>query len=427
MSATLLTLVVLPVLYRAMETYALKRMKVRTAALVTTGMLMLTLMPARGQDTLRLNEQQAIELALSRHPQVEMARLEVEGREQQQKAAFEIPATEVSLQYGQINSPSRDAFWELNQNLGSLPAHLQRARLNRHNVALAQQQQLLTERDIVYQVRLAWQQWLYLRQVTRELEHQLAFYEDFESQTTIQFEAGESSLLEKTLAESHLHELQNELVLRREELRQAATSLQHLLFADRPLTPDADTLMALAAPDTYIDSPHPMVSILEEEVEVRARETAVDKASLFPQLRVGYFRQDITEPDRRFAGLEGWTVGIAIPLWFPPSQAAIQRGIIETRKANEALALGRRELDNERLNAFSELEKYEHLLSYYRTTGLNQGALLQRTARLQLEAGEIDPFQYLQSAHQARQIRTRYLESVLNYNKAVVRINYLNE
>src|SRR5690606_30901366 len=64
-----------------------------------------------------------------------------------------------------INSPARDAFWEVSQNLGSIPAHLQRARLNKQSVSLAQQQQQLTEREIVYQVRLAWQQWLYLRRV----------------------------------------------------------------------------------------------------------------------------------------------------------------------------------------------------------------------------------------------------------------------
>lgn len=426
-SATLLTLVVLPVLYRAMETYAMKRIKVRTATLIATGVLMLALVPARAQDTLRLNEEQAIALALSRHPQVEMARLEVESRQQQQKGAYQIPATEIGLQYGQINSPARDAFWEVSQNLGSIPAHLQRARLNKQSVSLAQQQQQLTEREIVYQVRLAWQQWLYLRQVTRELQQQLSFYEDFESRTSLQYEAGETSLLEKTLAESHLHELRNELVLRSEELRQASADLQHLLFADQPLTPDSDTLVVLPAPDMSTDGSHPLVAVLEEEVEVRAREAAVGKASLFPQLSVGYFRQDITDPDRRFTGLEGWTVGVAIPLWFAPSQAAIQRGIIETRKANAALELGRRQLDNARLNAFSELDKYGHLLDYYRTTGLEQAEQLQRTALLQLEAGEIDPFQYLQSAHQARQIRIRHLESVLNYNRAVIRINFLTQ
>src|SRR5690606_24406063 len=138
-----------------------------------------------------------------------MARLEVESREQQQKGAFDIPATEIGLEYGQINSPARDAFWQVNQNLGSIPAHLQRAKLNKQHVALARQQQRLTEKDIIYQVRLAWQQWLYLRQVTRELNQQLAFYEDFERRTSLQFSVGESSLLEKTRSEEHTSELQS--------------------------------------------------------------------------------------------------------------------------------------------------------------------------------------------------------------------------
>src|SRR5690606_40401535 len=137
-----------------------------------------------------------------------------------------------------------------------------------------------------------------------------------------------------------------------EELRQASADLQHLLFADQPLTPDTDTLVVLPEPDMSTDGSHPLVAVLEEEVEVRAREAAVGKASLFPQLSVGYFRQDITDPDRRFTVLEGWTVGIAIPLWFPPSQATVQRSVIEARKANEALTLGKRQVNNARAKAF---------------------------------------------------------------------------
>lgn len=426
-SATLLTLVVLPVLYRAMETYAPKKMKARTAPALVVGLLVLTILPASGQDTLRLGEEQAIAMALRNHPQVEMARLEVESRRQQQKSTFDLPATAVSLQYGQINSPSRDAFWEVSQNLGSIPAHLQRAKLNRQSVAVAQQQQVLAERDIAYQVRLAWHQWVYLREVTATLQRQLTFYENFETRTALQYEAGESSLLEKTLAESNLYELRNELVLRAEELRQASNDLRLLLFTDQVLAPDIDTLVALAMPDSFSGQSHPAVAVLEEQVEIREAETALGKAQLFPQVNVGYFRQDISEPDRRFTGLEGWTVGIAIPLWFRPSQAVIQRGRMETRKANEALALGRQQLDNARLNAFSELEKYGRLLVHYRGTGLEQATLLQRTARLQMEAGEIDPFQYLQSAQQARQIHLRYLETVLNYNRSVIKIDYLTE
>ena len=426
-SATLLTLVVLPVLYRAMEAYTLKRLNARTVPSLVAVFVVLTILPAHGQDTLRLDEDQAVAMALRNHPQVEIARLEVESRRQQRKGAFDLPATAVSLQYGQINSPARDAFWEVNQSLGSLPAHVQRAKLNRQSVAVAQQEQMLAERDIVYQVRIAWQQWIYLRQVTSELQRQMTYYEDFESRTSLQYEAGESSLLEKTLAESNLYELRNELVLRTEELRQASTNLRHLLFADQPLAPDTDTLTALPPPNGSSTTLHPALGVLEGQVDLREAETALGRAQLFPQVSVGYFRQDITEPDRRFTGLEGWTVGIAIPLWYRPSQAVIQRGQMETRKANEELSLGRQQLDNARLNAFSELEKYGRLLEHYRRTGLTQAALLQRTARLQMEAGEIDPFQYLQSAQQARQIHIRYLETVLNYNRTIIKIDYLTQ
>ncbi|HLT72207.1 MAG TPA: CusA/CzcA family heavy metal efflux RND transporter, partial [Cyclobacteriaceae bacterium] len=429
-SATLLTLVVLPVLYKAMEEYALRRsIRLKRAIALPIVLLVLITLPSRAQvnDTLYLQEEDAVALALKNNPQIEMARLEVQTKQQQRKGAFDLPATSVDVQYGQINSPEQDPFWEVRQGLGSIPAHFQRARLNKQNIAVAEQQQQLTERDLTYQVRLAWHRWLYRIQVARELQHQLTRYEDFENRIALQYEAGERDMLEKTLAESSLHELRNDLVLATEESRQALMDLRYLLFTDMTLAPVEDSLVALPMPDLLSDATHPSIAVLEKTVEAKERETALAKASMFPHLSVGYFRQTLTDPERRFVGLDGWTFGIAVPLWFRPMQAGVQKSKIETRKAGEALTLAKQSLSNSREKSISDVEKYGRLLDYYRQTGLERATVLQRTARLQLDEGEIDSFQYLQSTQQARQIHIRYLETLFYYNQAVIKLNYLND
>lgn len=393
------------------------------------GFLMALAFPATAQDepVIRISEKEAIDLALKNNPRIKIAGLEVQSKEAQQKTAFRLPSTEVGLQYGQINSAAHDPFVEITQNLGSLPAHLQRSKVQRHHVGVAQARQALTVKDLTYEVRNSWHEWLYLRQVTRELEHQLSYYENYEQRAALQYQLGERSLLEKTLIENSLYALKNNYIVQSENLKQALAGLKFLLTVGDEIFPEQDTLLSLMMPVNTSPEEHPAVGVLEEELRVREAESRLQRSLLFPELRIGYFRQNISEADIRFKGLQGWTFGVSIPLWFRPQQGNIQRAAIERLQAREELVLGERRLDNARVKAMSNVEKYERLLTYYRGQGLAQADAILRTATLQMDAGEIDFFQYLQSMERYTETRLQYLETVRNYNLSIIELEYLSK
>lgn len=429
-SATLLTLVVLPVLYHALEQYAGRRLadkKISPTLMIV--FLMVCSWPAASQDqsALTLTEKEAVDLAIKQNPQIKIADLEIESMETQRKSAFMLPPLTVAYQYGQINTAARDPHLGITQGLGSVPAHFQRNKVYDHRVKTAEFQQVLATREITYQVRRAWHEWLYLRQVVKELDQQLSFYEDFETRADLQYRVGERSLLEKTLIENSLYELRNNHTLRSEDLKQALTDLQYLMATEQDFLPSADTLVSLVMPASRNGSTHPVVGLLEERFETRRAEAGLEKSQLFPEFKVGYFRQNITETDIRYRGLQGWTFEVAIPLWFRPQQASIQRAKIQSLQAQEDLAMGTRRLNNSRLKASSNLEKYNQLLLYYQQQGLEQARVIRQTATLQMEAGEIDFFQYLQSMQRYTQTRLQYFETLRNYNHAIIEVEYLSE
>lgn len=427
-SATLLTLVVLPVLYRALELYAAKTATRNISPAVLIPFLVMLSWSAAAQDQpMKLSEGEAIERALEHHPQIRIAELEVESQKRQRKGAFSLPPLSAGVQYGQINSAVNDSYLEITQGIGSIPAHFQRSRLHSQRIRVAEKQQDLTKRDLAYQVRNAWQHWVYLRQVIKELQHQLSFYENFEKRAELQYRVGERSLLEKTMIENSLYELRNNFVLKSEDLRQALAELQYLLVTELEILPEKDTLSALPRPVDFSDGGHPSVQVLEGQWKASEAERSVQRSLLFPELKVGYFRQNITEMDIRYKGLQGWTLEVAIPLWFRPQQASIQRSRIESMKAQEALALGKQRLGNARLKALSEMDKYDRLLDYYKHQGLEQAHVIQRTATLQMDAGEIDFFQYLQSMQRYTHTRLQYHETLRNYNQAIIELEYLSE
>ncbi len=426
-SATLLTLVVLPVLYRAVERYVARKARHGVSPVAGVILVMLCSLPAMAQQpAITLSEQEAIDLAVAHHPQVKVAELEIDRQRRLQKGAVALPATTIAGQYGQIHSAAHDPFVEISQSLGSIPAHFQRAKLHTQQVRVAEWQHTLAERDIRYQTRHAWHQWMYYRQVVKEIEQQMSFYEHFESRADLRYRLGESSLLEKKLIENSLYELRNELMLRSEDLRQARNSLRFLLGVDASITPAEDTLTSLAMPDTMDSDTHPTIRALEEIVRTRQAEAAVEKALFFPEIKVGYFRQRVTERDLQLRGLHGFTFEVAIPLWFRPRQAQIQRSTIERLQAQEQLVLGREQLDNARRNAASEVDKYRQLLVYFQTEGLRQADVIRTTATLQMDAGEIDFFQYLQSMQRYSQTRLQYFDAVRNHNRAMIEFEFLN-
>lgn len=429
-SATLLTLVVLPVIYHALERYAAKKRGVRRVSpSLVTGVLFLCSWPAVAQDhpSLTFTENEAVDLAIRQNPQVKIADLEIERLEVQRKSAFMLPPLAVGYQYGQINTAARDPHLQISQGLGSIPAHFQRNKVNDHLIRTAEYQQALTSRDITYEVRRAWHQWIYLRQVVRELDQQLSFYEDFEARAELQYRVGERSLLEKTMIENSLYELRNNHTLRSQDLKQALGDLQYLMVTEQNLVPAPDTLVSLTRPEPQGEGIHPSLGLLQERFETTQAEAGLEKALLFPEITVGYFRQNITETDIRYVGLQGWTLEIAIPLWFRPQQASVQRARVQRMQAQEDLALGRQRLNNSRMKATSNLEKYEQLLGYYQQQGLEQARIIRQTATLQMEEGEIDFFQYLQSMQRYTQTRLQYLETVKNYNHAIIELEYLSE
>src|SRR5690606_19059253 len=165
---------------------------------------------------------------------------------------------------------------------------------------------------------------------------------------------------------------------------------------------------------------HPTIRVQEGEVSVRNAEAKLERSLFFPELRVGYFRQNITETDIRFQGLYGFTFEIAIPLWVGPQLASAQRARIAGLQANAELAWIDRQLATARLRADSNVEKYRRLLGYYEQEGLEQADIIRRTATMQMEAGEIDFFQYIQSMQRYSQTRLQFLETVREYNLAVI-------
>ncbi|MEZ4805071.1 MAG: efflux RND transporter permease subunit, partial [Bacteroidia bacterium] len=114
LSATFLTLFVLPLLYLVFETLSFKKIK-PTALIVLFGFAFSSI-HAQSTGT-ELNLEQAISKALQNNPSLQAQDSRVLSTQKMKKSAFELPKTSVMMQFGQYNSYHNDRAFQVNQNI----------------------------------------------------------------------------------------------------------------------------------------------------------------------------------------------------------------------------------------------------------------------------------------------------------------------
>ncbi len=443
-TATLLTLVVLPVLYLLFN----QRVRFSKGLLFIPVCFLLPVLgnaqhsdaqhvdaqhsdaqhvdAQHGSETLSLET--ALDIALQQHPEVENARLEIVKAQKQKKGIIDLPGTSFTYQYGQINSPYKDPYLSVRQSLGSPLTFAKRGNYLQQQIVLQQTRLTLTEQMLTREVTSAYYQWLYEHSYLKALEREISFYSDYFDKVQIRYETGEIDLLDKTLAEAELSELKNEQVLRQAALEMAENQLKKLMVTDTfPYHVPTDTLPRLSLPTEEggaISEDNLWVRFSQQQFRMQQAKIQWEKARLFPEISIGYFHQRISEQERTWHHLQGWEVGISLPLWFLPQQSRISEAKIEEEQAANALVLQRNNVSAAVDQLLLQVDQLQKQLAYYEHTALPQATIILQTAAEQFDQGEVDYFKYLQSLSAATQIKINHLKSLNEYNQALILLAY---
>ncbi|MVM41687.1 hypothetical protein GO730_35155 [Spirosoma sp. HMF3257] len=120
------------------------------------------------------------------------------------------------------------------------------------------------------------------------------------------------------------------------------------------------------------------------------------------------------------------SAGVAIPLFFKAQSARISAAKLDWERNQRQAEYIQRQLGTEQLNAFQQVQKYSQSLAYYQNQGLANADVIIATADQQFQGGEIDYLQWVILVNQAISIRNEYVNSLSNYNQAVIHYLKLN-
>jgi cobalt-zinc-cadmium resistance protein CzcA len=418
-TATILTLVVLPVLYSILDS-GKKRLRLRPKQFMWIALLI----PFSSFSQEILTRDQAIELARSNNAQLRASGLGIEREEALMGTSFNPDKTNLYYMYDENNiAPNNEALkvWGIEQEFQFPTVYSSQKQVQKSQVSLSKQQFALDEQILLRKVSMAYLNLQFQDQLVVQYEYLDSLYDDFALRATRRFELGESNLLEKISAESQQQRIHLQLAEIQNDRESARIELMKWVQSDMENVPIRTERMIKLLPAFPDSTMAPDLELLERTEDAVALRTELEKSKMWPDLQMGYF-QGNNSGNRTYHGFQ---VGLGIPLMFGSGKSSIQASRVELERIQAASENYRTQYFAKLNRLQAELLKYTQQIEYYDATGSVLARQILQTATRSFESGEIGFFQFMQATDQAIQIEISYLNSLHSYNQTVIQINYL--
>ena len=435
-TSTLLTLLVLPTLYLMIEKgWRVRKTGERVLPLAMFFIVVPTLLSAQGGRKVTLDE--ALLMAGKQNGVLNLSRLRERYYDALRRSGTDIPPTQISTEWGNINSAAFDDKFTVSQSF-SLPGVYARQRdLFGAEADGARAGTALQAAEISRLVKQAYLQLqvLYERQLL--LEQMDSIYGRFSEMARLRFEKGESNLLEKTTLENQAQQMHLQLRQVFADRRDAAIRLGVLLNTGElfDAAERLDMPAPRAVPDSGVLSRHPAIGYYRQQEAVAAATTRVQRSRLLPELTAGYTNQSIAgwqlRKDRsetyygnssRFSAVQ---LGVGIPIFTRAQRARIKAAGQQQVIAGAASELALQQLRAQLSQVMNAYSKYAETVTYYRSSGLAQSNTLLQTGILSFKNGAINYIEWGALAGNAIQIRLQYIDAVSNLVAQRIELDYL--
>ncbi|PZP48952.1 MAG: CusA/CzcA family heavy metal efflux RND transporter [Pseudopedobacter saltans] len=433
LSATFLTLFVLPLLYIIFQQ---KKIKMKSAPIAGLFIFLAVSFSASAQQTgPSVNIERAIELAVNNNKNLQASRLQVEAAAQLKKTAGELPKAGFTAQLGQYNSNRFDQSFQISQTIPFPTLFGARKELVNAQIEGSRNQSALTLLELKQQVRSYFYQIQYLQHNRMELAGMDSLYEAFINIAKVRFKAGDTKKVDISTAEAKKGQVVL-LMAQNEVLIQAAYQNLYALTGSEDLfrvedAPEYSPLQVSGLMDSSAIADHPSVKALYNEALLAEKSRKVEKAQGLPDFTLGYTNQSLigmqtVDNQEQYMGsgnrFSYGNIGISIPLTFGATKARM-RSLDLTRQAAVASAEQRKaELSAQLGNAWLQYRQDLQQYRYFKDQALPNATEILNATMVGYKAGDIGYVEYLYALQTATDIRLGYLKSIASVNQSVINI-----
>ncbi|RXK86828.1 CusA/CzcA family heavy metal efflux RND transporter [Filimonas effusa] len=451
-SATLLTLFVLPALYLLFDGKRSRKKKHTPASAaviilpflmaLSTGELTAQSMTANPSATgvhtpvtaRPLTLEQALQLASQRNLQLQGARLNEAASAKMQRTAYDLPKTVFSADYGKFNSSNNDTRFGINQSFSFPSVYASQQKALKADYLAANAETRLTEQELRFNVRSLFFEYISLEERRKLLLYADSLYRLYESKSLLRFKDGAANIMEKTAAEAQRQQITNQLAMLNRDMDVTLVQLNvflqdSVLYHPSVATPRLDAM--LMQPGTTQVDTLPLLEWSRYRQQAAEAQWKTEKAKLLPDFMLGYNNQSligtqvVNGQEVNYSGGDRfgyWSAGISIPLFFKSQQARAAAARINWEKSRKQDAYLSQKLQADIVTANTQLEKFRQSLDYYETQGLKNANVIISTADDQFQGGEIDYLQRVILVNQAISIKNDYVSALNSFNQALIQL-----
>lgn len=441
-TATLLTLIILPVFYILFSTHSFRALFKRKSTKVLSVSLFLLLGSAafnnaEAQKPKSISLHDAIQLALENNLSVRSSSYSVDAQKALKGASWDLGKTNVEVQYGRFNSYTKDNSYTVSQSIAFPTVYINQGKLADAKVKSSEWQLKGSRLETATQVKQVYWQLAYLHSKQSLLSYQDSLFTGFLKAAELRAKVGETNKLEMITARSQNLEVKNQLRQTRADIGIFSRKLQTLLNTDIQFTPADSVLKRLEyipVMDSLAIAQNPSLGYVQHQIEVSQIERKLEKSRMMPDFSIGYSSQtmvgtqDVNGIQRTFGRGDRFNavqVGVAVPLWFVSGKSKNKAAKINEKIAQTNAESYSKELSGSYRSLIDEYSKYLGSVDYYEKQAIPEADLIIEQSTRSYKSGSMDYLDYVLSLDRALDIRQNYLDALNSYNQTIINIEYV--
>ncbi len=436
-TATLLTLIVLPILYLYFET-GLKKMKIVNAVPLAFLFFFFGQAHTEAQGTTPVTLQQLLDQGYQNNQLLTVREMDIRAWELRKGAYSIIPKTEFNALLGQVNTPRYDNNFSVTQSIPNPGLTKAKRQLGEEYMNSSRQLLEISKQELTYNIRQGYFQIRYLQAVQQVFQREDSLLRQFVKVADIKYRTGETNLLEKTTAETRQQQLQQSLQQVINQTENEKLKLQYWINSPVELSIEDKDFTAIPltqlVDSSYIES-SPALMYARQQISLLTADRKVKKAEAGPDFNIGYFIQSFAGTQEVNGQLEtynatprfqGATVGVSVPLiGLKGYRANIDAADFQIQVQQKEAELVQSQLRNQLKQYVQQYVFWSENVTYYQNVALPNASSIISNATRGYQSGDIGYVEYAQALQTNLEIQKMYLESINNLNQTITSIQFI--
>lgn len=423
-SATILTLIILPILYTWLASYdeKSKQAKPRNLAWVWVLIMMSVGVTTPSAQYIEVSRDQAIQIAMKNHPAIDSSNQLIRRGEVLLHQPYQLGRTEFSIQGDALYQPNgqRVRQFSLSQEIPFNSGVKALNYLNDIRMSQYQLKQELTKVELSSEVEKDFIELQYYQNVKLTLDSAIHALTQYARMAEQRYQLGETGQLEWLRIKSQHDYYEN----KRDESRiiydGLLTRFNILLNADEWYVPTGE--LTVDSIDQIVYEDNLRLKLVEHQISLEQSKVQYMKASKRPSLQVGYALQDYDDG----GWLHGVQAGITMSIFNEPLNQRIEAQKINVdiaRNQYDALSI---ELNRQLQRNVNQMNMHRQSANWYQHQLETVNSSIIENIRLNYQAGNIPYYEMIEAINQWIEFSLAKWSHIREYQLAKIEYTLLN-